>query len=220
MRGKELHRLTTGPQSFHHFWPRLWSTARPLGGEARKAKSSCVLPPRESTLDDIDLRIFVQGGDWILNHKAILTTKDDVESVAEAETCVMLLSGSQVFENVCPPLKKPELIQGVLKSIDGDRLECELEIASCTDKMNGTKARAEKPRHVYKTSLANEDIWWCLPYWVAADYNLHFEKIPVERGFYFLVEAGQAFCIVVLNWSNTKFFLSAKVDGRDCFKEK
>lgn len=139
------------------------------------------------------------------------------------------------FERVCPPSSLPQLIQGVLKSVSGDRLECELEFASCGEEEKGAsnheldidfinflegREAPQDPRNVVKTSLTSEDIWWCLPYWVAANYNLHFEKIPVECGFYFLVEAGQAFCIVVLNWSDTKFFLKAKVDGKKCLKSR
>jgi hypothetical protein len=223
MKGEGIERLSTGPRTLHHFWPRLWFTAKPLGGEARKEKSSGALPVKVSPVDDLDSRILVQGGEWILNHTERLTTEEAAVS-AHSATCVMLMKGSDLHESACLSSENVDMIQGVLKSVDVDSLECELSIAtedheqSTGDEEGQSECESDvesgKHSNVIETTLTDEDIWWCLPYWAAASYNLHFEKIPVERGFYFLVEAGQAFCIVTINWGDTDVFLLPKVDGR------
>lgn len=216
-------RLTTGPRTANHFWPRLWKSARPLGGEARKEMSKGRLPIRESIADDVDSRVFVQGGQWIAKHTALLTA---VATSPDSATCVLVWEGSHLYSQACPKGRslKPRSVQGLLQLLDADRLECSVALcfgnesgASNSKHIDDRVTRAsgkDYTQHVIKANLADEDIWWCLPFWAAADYKLHSEKIPVEKGFYFLVEPARAFCIAVLNWTSTKFIVRAQVDGR------
>jgi hypothetical protein len=73
-----VKKLAIWPQSFNHFWPRLWLTAKPLGTEARNFKKTGELPECRSTLDDIDTGIFVRGGEWVLDHLDLITSQAEI----------------------------------------------------------------------------------------------------------------------------------------------
>ncbi|GAQ82069.1 hypothetical protein KFL_000990190 [Klebsormidium nitens] len=173
-------RLSTGPQTANHFWPRLWMSARPLGGEARKAKGKGRLPVRETIVDDVDSRVFVQGGAWISKNTALLT---EAATAPDSATCVLVLEGSHLYKQVCREERyfKPKIVQGLLQSFVADRLKCSVALCieddigapldDITDDSESSTSEhddesdegdffEEGTQHLIDADLTSEDIWW------------------------------------------------------------
>lgn len=101
-----VKRLTVpGPNTYaSHCWPRLWFTAKPMGCEARQCKQKGVLPELTDILDDIDLRIFVQGGDWVSKHLDLIREDAELGGMQnEAGTCVMIPKDTELNRKARPP---------------------------------------------------------------------------------------------------------------------
>jgi hypothetical protein len=212
-------RKTTGLKgtSNNYFWPRLGQSAKPLGPEAEARKAQQIARAQDNTnpLDDVDTWVVFRGGPGMLQCKQRLTAEGEASPLNPA-TCIMLERSFQLYERAIAsrdpgkPGKVPGLcLQGVLSSIDRNTGTVKLHFGAVVAAKGQTSYEID-------THLENPDIWWSVPYWVGADYEVHLEKLPVKSGFYFYGEAGLDFRIVTLNWSHQVICVKSRVDGKYC----
>jgi hypothetical protein len=187
-----------------HFWPRLWSTAKPMGCEARQCKQKGVLPELTDILDDIDLRIFVQGGDWVSKHLDLIREDAELGGMQnEAGTCVMIPPGTELYRRARPPASNSfGQLQGVVVRKDTQSSTLTVKFANGADES-----------HVFQMDLQDTDIWWCFPFWVANSYKIHNGKVNVDAGFYFLAEPGRPFQSNAINWVDQTLYTELHMDG-------
>lgn len=235
-----VKKLAIWPQSFNHFWPRLWLTAKPVGTEARDFKKTGELPEYRSTLDDIDTRIFVRGGDWVLDHLDLITSRAEIGA---REGTIGGASGKTQIGNVGTANIDVGSSQKAAMSSQGYRSATCVLFSEGSSLYNEAGCGLAPPvlqgivAHMHPTTgkvdlkvaqhsnkfpvrysiiskeVTHSDIWWCFPFWVAAGYALHGGKVPVDAGYYFLAEPGQEFQVVTVNWAEEDFLTENRVDG-------
>jgi hypothetical protein len=175
---------TTGLKgtSHNYFWPRLGQSAKTLGPEteANKVQQYAKTHDNGNPLDNLNTWVVFRGGPGMLHCKQRLTAEGEASSLNPA-TCIMLERSTQLYERAVAsrdpgkPGKVPGLcLQGVLSSINGNIIKL---------RFGAAVAPKGQTSHEIETSLQNPDIWWSIPYWVAANYEVHLEKIPVKSGF-------------------------------------
>jgi hypothetical protein len=203
-------RLTVpGPKrNASHFWPRLWSTAKPMGCEARQCKQKEELPELTNVMDDIDVRIFVQGGDWVSRHLDLIREDAKLGGMQnEAGTCVLIPTGTELYRRARPPaFHALGALQGVVVWKNSQFLTLTLKLARSAQ-------AAPNEFHTFQVDLHDTDIWWCFPFWVAKSYKIHRGKVNVDAGFYFLAEPGRPFQFNAINWTDQTLYVEPRVDG-------
>lgn len=193
-------------------WPRLRATAKPLGAEAKQAKETGADLTSDDPLDAVESRIFVQGGEWVgkeVNRlrsflsedlRICIQLEDEKEEHEEEEE-----TEDNGVEEGSDSLEKTDtfvyILQGHVTSILEKDQQEGLAVGLATD-----------DGRVCNVLITSSRIWWCLPYWAAADQQVS-DSLLLRAGFYFLAVPDQRFAVAVINQAEQAFSLDLRIDG-------
>jgi hypothetical protein len=93
--------------------------------------------------------------------------------------------------------KATPVVQGLAQSIS----DCNQKVTLTTE-----------DGRLHTELLTSSKVWWCLPYWLAADKKIS-ESVQLRKGFYFLEEPEQRFKIVLVNHADLNLNLDLSLDG-------